>query len=125
MSGPIREPVRVLFVCRLNRHRSATAERIFCKDASLDVRSAGTSADASVCVNARMLNWADVVFVMELEHVRFLQDQFPDSPALRRVVCLDIPDKYSFLHPELTDLLRARVTPHLDRLRAEHLMTEE
>jgi predicted protein tyrosine phosphatase len=125
MEGPLREPVRVLFVCRLNRHRSATAERIFCKDPSLDVRSAGTAADAMVLVNARMLHWADVVFVMEQEHVRLLHDQFPGTPALRRIVCLDIPDQYTFLDAELIELLRARATPHLDRLRAEHLLTEE
>ena len=119
MSGPIREPVRVLFVCRLNRHRSATAERIFCKDASLDVRSAGTSADASVCVNARMLNWADVVFVMELEHVRFLRDQFPDSPALRRVVCLDIPDNYEYMEPGLVSLLKVKVSGFLPAIADE------
>jgi predicted protein tyrosine phosphatase len=119
------QPIRVLFVCQLNRRRSATAERIFCKDPSLDVRSAGTSADALVQVNDRMLAWADVIFVMEREHGSLLQTQFPDSPALTRIVCLDIPDRYGFLDSELIELLRARATPHLDRLRAEHLMTED
>jgi predicted protein tyrosine phosphatase len=114
---PPRPPVRVLFVCRLNRRRSATAERVFCKDPSLDVRSAGTAADAMVPVNARMLDWADVVFAMDREQVRLLQQQFAGAPALRRIICLDIPDQYPFLHPDLIELLRERVTPHLDRLR--------
>ena len=61
-SAPVR---RVLFICRVNRHRSATAERVFCKRGDLDVRSAGTSQDALVRVNKRMLEWADVIFTMD------------------------------------------------------------
>ena len=32
-----------------------------------------------------------------------------------RIVCLDIPDDYAFMQPELIALLKARVTPHLRR----------
>ena len=56
---------RVLFICRLNRHRSATAERIFGKRLDLEVRSAGTEDDAMVRVNGRMLDWAEVIFTMD------------------------------------------------------------
>src|SRR5689334_7861471 len=106
-------PKRVLFVCRLNRHRSATAERIFCKRKDLDVRSAGTQEDAMVLVNARMLEWADVVFAMDSDQVEALQRMFPEHPALAHMVCLDIPDEYVFLQSELVDLLNERVAPYL------------
>ncbi len=56
MGSPTARPIRVLFVCHYNRKRSATAERVFGKDPSLDVRSAGTSAEAMVQVNERMLD---------------------------------------------------------------------
>ena len=56
--------IKVLFVCHYNRKRSATAERIFGKDPALDVKSAGTSVEAMVQVNGRMLDWADIVFTM-------------------------------------------------------------
>ena len=104
---------RVLFICRWNRCRSATAERIYAKRADLDVRSAGTSSDALVRVNARMLDWADTVFIMEPEHRRALASMFPNHPALDRLICLDIPDDYLFLQPELVTLLEDRVSPHL------------
>jgi predicted protein tyrosine phosphatase len=104
---------RVLFVCRLNRHRSATAERIFCKRQDLDVRSAGTEEDALVQVNARMLEWADIIFAMDPLQVEALRRMFPVHPALERVVCLDIEDVYTFLEPRLVQLLQQRVPQYL------------
>ncbi len=108
-------PRKVLFICRWNRCRSATAERIFAKRPDLDVRSAGTSSDALVQVNQRMLEWADTIFIMELEHRRRLEEMFPTHPALARLICLDIPDDYLFLQPELVALLEERVEAHLQR----------
>jgi predicted protein tyrosine phosphatase len=107
--------MRVLFVCRQNRKRSATAERVFGKDPALDVRSAGTNEDALVRVNHRMLQWADVIFTMDEEQHRDLSQMFPDDPALSKIVCLDIRDVYDFLDPELVTLLRERTAPHLAR----------
>src|SRR3954468_14257237 len=107
--------MRVLFVCRQNRKRSATAERVFSKDPSLEVRSAGTSDDALVRVNALMLEWSDVIFTMDSHQERELSRLFPAHPALAKVVCLDIEDCYDFLDPELVALLRERTAPHLRR----------
>jgi predicted protein tyrosine phosphatase len=104
---------RVLFVCRFNRCRSATAERLFCKHPDLDVRSAGTDEDALVRVNRRMLDWADQIFTMDSSQGRALEQMFPGHPALERLVCLDIPDDFGFLAPELVKLLEERVPPHL------------
>ncbi len=109
--------MRVLFVCKLNRKRSATAERIFGKDPALEARSAGTSADALVRVNARMLEWADVIFIMDGEQRQDLARMFPGHAAFDKVVCLEIPDRYEFLDPELVSLLRERTAAHLARLK--------
>lgn len=104
---------RVLFVCRHNRMRSATAERIFARRSDLDVRSAGTSNDALARVNAEMLDWADLVFIMDNQQRRSLHRHFAGHPALERLICLDIPDVFGFLQPELVQLLEARAAPHL------------
>jgi predicted protein tyrosine phosphatase len=109
----MRKPLRVLFVCRLNRHRSATAERLFCKRPDLDVRSAGTNEDAMVQVNERMLEWADIIFAMDEEEHANLNNMFPNHPALGRIVCLEIPDVFGFNDPELVRLLEERVPAHL------------
>lgn len=110
---PDRTPRRLLFVCRQNRRRSATAERVFCKRADLDVRSAGTAADALVRVNTNMLDWAEVIFVMDSDQRRWLETTFEGHPSLTRVVCLEIPDVFTFLQPELVELLEQRVPQHL------------
>ena len=110
-----REPIRVLFVCHQNRRRSATAERVFCKRTDLDVRSAGIGRDALVRVNERMLDWANRIFVMEERHRQELEQLFPGHAALSRVICLEIPDDYAFLDPELVALLTSRVAPHLEK----------
>ena len=104
---------RVLFICRVNRHRSATAERLFCKRHDLEVRSAGTSEDALVRVNKRMLEWADVVFTMDDQQRAALERMFPSHPVLDRLICLDIPDDFTFLDPTLIALLEERVKVHL------------
>ena len=105
---------RILFVCHYNRRRSATAERVFAKRPDLDVRSAGTSADALARVNHHMLAWADVIFVMDEEQRAALERMFPADPALERIICLEIPDEYRFLDVELVRLLEERVARHLD-----------
>src|SRR5215213_1380912 len=106
MGPPLKDPLRVLFICHFNRKRSATAERVFTKDPTLEVLSAGTSDDALVQVNARMLEWADVVFVMDGDQIRDLERMFPAHPAVQRIVCLEIEDVYHFLDPQLIALLQ-------------------
>ena len=110
-------PIRALFICHYNRKRSATAERVFGKDPTLEVLSAGTSEEAMVRVNQRMLEWADVVFVMDTEQVGALAKMFPAHPVLPKVVCLDIQDCYHFLDPELVAILQERTLPHFQKLR--------
>ena len=104
---------RVLFLCRLNRMRSATAERIFSKRPDLDVRSAGTNEDALTRVNAQMLEWADLIFIMDDQQRDALDRFFAGHPALEHLICLDIPDEFGFLQPELVQLLETKATPHL------------
>ena len=117
MGVPANEPVRALFICHFNRKRSATAERVFGKDPTLEVLSAGTSDEALVQVNQRMLEWADIVFVMDGEQCRDLGACFPAIPPSTGSCASKILDDYHFLDPELVTLLQERTLPHLERLR--------
>ena len=119
MGAPSTDPVRALFICHFNKKRSATAERVFGKDPTLEVLSAGTSEEALVQVNQRMLEWADIVFVMDDDQIRELRRMFPGHPAVDRLVCLEILDVYHFLDPELVTLLQERTLPHFERLRGQ------
>jgi predicted protein tyrosine phosphatase len=104
---------RVLFLCSRNKLRSPTAERVFCGRADLDVASAGLNADAEVPCSADLVEWADIIFVMEKAHRARLSARFGRGLKNTRVVCLDIPDKYAFMQPELVQLLQAKVVRHL------------
>ena len=57
---------------------------MFSKDPPLEVLSAGTSDEAMVQVNQRMLEWADIVFVMDGEQVEALGKMFPDHASYPR-----------------------------------------
>jgi predicted protein tyrosine phosphatase len=107
-------PLKLLFVCSRNRWRSPTAEKVFHGVASLQARSAGTETGARIKVTAGHIGWADIILVMEKKHLRRLQEKFPDELADKRVFCLNIPDDYQFMQPELITLLQAAVPPHLE-----------
>jgi predicted protein tyrosine phosphatase len=102
----------VLFVCSQNRLRSPTAEQVFADWPGIETSSAGTNHDAENPLSAELVAWADLIFVMERTHRSKLQQKY--RKALRgRVICLDIPDDYTFMEEALVQLLKARVPRHL------------
>jgi predicted protein tyrosine phosphatase len=104
---------KLLFVCNQNRLRSPTAEAVFAKDPRVDVRSAGCRNDAGVPVTHELLEWADLIFVMERSQRNLIRKRFPDIYRDKRIVCLYIPDEYEYMDPTLVRLLTERVQPHL------------
>lgn len=106
-------PLKLLFICSRNRWRSPTAETIFDGVNHCSARSAGTEPGARVRVSAGHIGWADVIFVMEKKHLRRLREKFPEALADKPVICLQIPDEYQFMQPELVEILRATVEPQL------------
>ena len=107
-------PKKLLFVCSRNRWRSPTAEKVFHGINGIQARSAGTEPRARIKVTAGHIGWADIVFAMEKKHVRRLQESFTCELAGKRLICLNIPDEYEFMQPELIELLESSVIPHLD-----------
>lgn len=103
----------LLFLCARNRLRSPTAERVFGSWPGVETASAGLAPDAEELVTADHLEWADIVFVMERTHRAKLQRRFKAHLKRARVICLDIPDNYDFMQPELVTLLEQRVRRHL------------
>jgi predicted protein tyrosine phosphatase len=103
---------RVLFVCSQNKLRSPTAEQVFSTWPDLEVDSAGTNHDAENPLTGELVEWADVIFVMERTHRHKLSKRFKRQ-LKARVICLNIPDDYGFMEPALVELLKARVGPHL------------
>lgn len=104
---------RVLFVCSQNRLRSPTAEQVSSTYPHLDVASAGTNRDAENPLTPDLIAWADIVFVMEKTHRNKVREKFRAQLRDTRLICLDIPDDYDYMDPELVDLLMRKVRPHL------------
>lgn len=107
--------MNALFICSRNRLRSPTAETVFAQWPGVETDSSGLAPDADVLLNAEQLDWADIIFVMERSHQRRLTQRFGRQPRGKRIVCLDIPDDYAFMQPELVTLLEGRAGPHLKR----------
>lgn len=103
----------VLFVCSANRLRSPTAEQIFSTRDDIEVASAGTDNGAVTPLDPELVEWADIIFVMEKTHRNKLQKKFKKHLKSARVICLDIPDEYDFMDPELVRILERKVLPHL------------
>ena len=101
--------VRALFVCSANRLRSPTAEHVFASWPDVETDSAGLANDAEQQLSAEQIEWADIIFVMERAHRAKLQRRFKAHLKRARVICLDIPDDYGFMQPELVALLEKKV----------------
>jgi predicted protein tyrosine phosphatase len=102
-----------LFVCSQNKLRSPTAEQIFSEVEGIEVASAGTNNDAETPLDGGAIDWADVIFVMEKAHRNKVQKRFRSRLGGKRVVCLDIPDDYAFMDPDLVRLLQARMARYM------------
>ena len=105
--------MNVLFLCSRNKLRSPTAEQVFSSYDGIAVASAGLSRDAESPLTSDLVEWADLIFVMEHIHRTRLQERFRKWLGEKRIVCLEIPDDYDYMDPELVRLLEARVTKHL------------
>ncbi|WP_133646388.1 low molecular weight protein tyrosine phosphatase family protein [Paraburkholderia flava] len=99
---------RALFICSRNKLRSPTAEELFASWPGIETDSAGLAPDAVTIVSADQIDWAEIVFVMERAHKAKLSKKFSTQLKNKRIVCLDIPDRYTFMQPELVVLLEQK-----------------
>ena len=104
---------KLLFICSRNLWRSRTAEDLFKGTPGYDVRSAGTQPGARIRVTENLIRWADVIFVMERKHRDILQERFAEAIVDRTVFCLNIPDDFQYMNPDLIELLRSGVAEHI------------
>jgi|GEM_PF-432832 len=101
--------LKLLFVCTVNRMRSATAHKIYENDKRFDVKSAGTDKSANTVITNEILSWADSIVVMEKHHRNFIRQKFPEIYANKKIVCLYIPDDYDYMQSELIGIIKDKV----------------
>lgn len=105
--------IHALFVCTQNKLRSPTAEHIFSTWQGVETDSAGIGNDANVPLSVEQIEWATMIFVMEQAHRNKLSKKFKAHLNGKRIICLNIPDDYEFMQPELIKLLEAKVSAFL------------
>ncbi len=106
---------RALFLCSQNHLRSPTAEQCFASWPGVETDSAGLNTDAVVMLSSEQLEWATIIFVMEKTHRHKLSQHYSAQLKNKRIICLDIPDDYTFMQPELIALLEHKAGPYLRR----------
>lgn len=99
---------KVLVVCSRNMRRSLTAEVIFRLHPDVEVRSAGTSANARHTVSSKDVEWADAILFMERKHMEQLERLF-GRDTLPLIKVAEIADVYEFMNEELKELLEAAI----------------
>lgn len=105
--------MNILFICSRNQWRSPTAEAIYKQHQNIHARSAGTSSSARIKVTAKLIEWADLIFVMEKKHKQRLSETFPVEISNKEIIVLDIPDEYQFMDEELIEGIKAGVAPYI------------
>jgi len=91
--------MNILFICSKNKWRSKTAETIF-KD-RWSVKSAGTEKGARIRVTSSLIEWSEIIFVMEKKHKERLEDKYRNLLASKELIVLDIPDIYQYMDKDL------------------------
>ena len=105
---------KLLFICSANSQRSPTAERLF-EDwkGNWKTKSAGIMPEVGRNpLTQELIDWADLILVMEPYHYRVIQSEFRTNREKIRV--LHIPDIYMRNDPELIGELKRKVIPILD-----------
>ena len=105
--------MNLLFVCSENRLRSPTAEEVFSEYDNVNAIGCGTNADAEMPLSGDLVEWADVVLVMEKSHKHKVSKRYKELLTGKRLVCLDIPDNYERMQPELVALLKIKVPKYV------------
>ena len=100
--------MHALFLCSQNYLRSPTAEIIFAGHPHVEVLSAGLDGNATRTVTEADILWSDCIFVMERSHRNRLLKKFRTPVHGKRIICLEIPDIYERMDPELISLLLER-----------------
>ena len=102
---------RVLFVCSGNIDRSPTGEALLKQKGGFEVKSAGTWMGARTVVSKELIDWADMIFVMEEHHKEALIRI--DQNAEAKIIVLDVDDRYLKGDQELTRILKERLSEYL------------
>lgn len=104
---------KLLFVCTENKLRSATAESVLSVFENIEAIGAGTNKDSECPISGDLIEWADIIFVMENTHKRKVSSKFGQLLQGKKLICLDIKDNYEYMQPELIAILKRDIQKYV------------
>lgn len=110
---------RVLFVCTQNKVRSLTAEHLYRVRPDLEVKSCGTATFAKNQLTKELLQWAEAVFTFDDTQMEAIEGRFAKEVVDRPVICLGLPDVFTYKSDALVVKLTAKLEPYLGRPNAK------
>lgn len=110
---------RVLFVCTQNKVRSLTAEHLYRVRPDLEVKSCGTATFAKNQLSKELLDWAEAVFTFDESQMEAIEKNFASVAQGKPVICLGLPDIFTYKSDALVVKLTAKIEPHLGRPNAK------
>ena len=90
----------------MGSNRSPTAARLWNDICNEDTEAIGIYN--TVHDHERWIKWADSIIVMEPHHRKWIADEYPEEYLKHKIICLDIPDIYFYMQPELVKILRTK-----------------
>jgi predicted protein tyrosine phosphatase len=101
--------LNALFLCGKARMRSPTAADLVAGWPGITADFAGLSADADERLSVEQLLWADVILVMEPRQTSRLRALHGPQLRGKRIVTLNIPDRFGYNDPALIALLTPKL----------------
>lgn len=96
--------LKLLFICEGNAQRSPTFEIWFKKNRpQYEVKSTGTAYGYPERMTSALLEWADVIYLMDLNQEMFMQRKFPEFVYKTKII--GCSDQYSRESAELYRLI--------------------
>lgn len=96
---------KVLTVCSAGLLRSATLQNFLIRKYGYNVRNCGTvESYALIPISEALIAWADEIVFVNEENFNMVKHDLEIMHALNKCHVLNIPDIYSFNHPDLIDI---------------------
>lgn len=102
--------MRLLFISHQGKKRSKKIESLFRND----YKTLAAGLYSSVPVTSEQLHWADRIFVMRESQKEELKRRFPEICAQKKIINLDIPSFFSEEDQEMVELIKKKISHHLN-----------
>ena len=110
--------MKVLFICSANKDRSATAE-LLGQELWPNHQFISAGTNQKICfqlgtqyINIELVDWAEIIFVMENKHKKELIKLFGSSFS-KKIKVLDIKDHYEYGDTNLKKIFQQKLKPYL------------